>query len=77
MGNGKKIKAMQAETELANLRDQTSLKMQEIKLQIEEAEGSCHGSTISSRMMSLSIHEDKDSNIKNCLDQNGDVMDLQ
>ena len=34
------IKAMQAETELASLRDQTSLKMQEMKLRTEEAKGS-------------------------------------
>ena len=31
-----KIKAMQVETELAALRDKKLLKMQEIKLQIEE-----------------------------------------
>ena len=72
-----KLEELQAETELADLRDQTSLKMQEMKLQIEEAEVSCHGSTISHSLMSLSIDEDKGSSIKNWLDQNSGVMDFQ
>ena len=71
------FKAMQAETALANVRDQTSLKIQGMKLQIEEAEGSGHGSTISPSLMSLSIDEDKHSSVKNWLDQNSDVMDPQ
>ena len=56
---------MQAEIELANLRDQTSLKMQEMKLQIKEAEGCGHGSTISPSLMSSSIDGDKQSSVKN------------
>ena len=64
-------------TELADLRDQTSLKMQEMKLQIEEAEGSCHGSTVSPSLMSLSIDADKNSDNKSWLDQNSDVVDIQ
>ena len=70
-----KLKAMEAETELANLRDQNLLKMQEMKLQIEEAEGSC--SAISPSLMSLSIDEDKDSDIKSWLDENSVVMNIQ
>ena len=72
-----KLEELQAQTELADLRDQTSLEMQEMKLQIEEAEGSCHGSPISPSLMSLSIDEDKGSSIKNWLDQNSGVMDFQ
>ena len=34
---------MQDATELANLRDQIFLKMQEMELQIQEAEGFCPG----------------------------------
>ena len=72
-----KLEEMQAETELADLRDQTSLKMQEMKLQIEEAEGSCNGSTVSPSLMSISIDADKNSDIKSWLDQNSDVVDIQ
>ena len=72
----REIEAMQGETELADLRDQTFLKMQEMKLQIE-AEGSCHGSTVSPSLMSLSIDADKNSDIKSWLDQNSDVPDIQ
>ena len=72
-----KLEEMQAETELADLRNQTSLKMQEMKLQIEEAEGSCNGSTVSPSLMSISIDADKNSDIKSWLDQNSDVVDIQ
>ena len=67
----------QAATELADLRDQTSLKMQEMKLQIEEAEGSCNGSTVSPSLMSRANDADKNSDIKSWLDQNSDVMNIQ
>ena len=70
-----KLKAMEAETELANLRDQTLLKMQEMKLQIEEAEGS--RSAISPSLMSLSFDEDKNSDIKSWSDENSVVMNIQ
>ena len=56
---------MQAETELANLRDKTLLKMQKMVLQIKETDGSSRGSTISLSLMSSSVDEDEDSNIKN------------
>ena len=72
-----KREALQAETELADLWDQTSLKMQEMKLQIEEAEGSCHESTISPSLVSLSIDEEKNSTIKTWLDPSSDVADFQ
>ena len=43
-----RIEERRGETELAHLRDQTFPKMmQEMKHQTEEAEGSCHGSTVS------------------------------
>ena len=72
-----KLEEMQAETELADLRDQSSLKMQEMKLQIEESEGSCNGSTVSPSLMPISIDADKNSDIKSWLDQNSDVVDIQ
>ena len=72
-----KLEDVQAETELTELRDQTSLKMQEMKLQIEEAEGSCNGSTVSPSLMSLSIDAVKNSDIKSWLDQNSHVVDIQ
>ena len=71
------IEALQAETNLADLRDQTTLKMEQIKLQIEEADGSCLGSTVCPGLMSLSIDEDKDSSVKSWLNQNSDVTDVQ
>ena len=71
------IEAMQAGTELADLRDQTTLKMQQMKLQIDEAESSCLGSTVTPSLMSLSINDDKDSSIINWLNQNSDVKDIQ
>ena len=42
-----------------------------------EAEGSCLGSIISHSLMSISIDEDKDSRIKNWLNQNSDLTDLR
>ena len=69
----REIEAMQGETELADLLDQTSLKMQELKLQIEEAEGPCNGSTVSPSLMSLSIDADKNSDIKSFLEQNSEL----
>ena len=48
-----------------------------MKLQIKEAEGSCPGSTVSPSLMSLSIDEKKDSSIKNWLNQNSDVREIQ
>ena len=56
---------MQAETELTNLRERTLLKMQELNIQIKEADGSSRGSTISLSLTSSSIDEHEDSNIKN------------
>ena len=64
---------MQAETELADLRDRTTSKMQEMKLQFEEAENSRPGSTVSPNLMSLYIDGDKDSSIENWLNQNNDI----
>ena len=68
---------MQGETEVADLRDQTSLKMLELIFKIEEAKGSCNGSTVSPSLMSTSIDADQNSDIKSWLDQNSDVVDIQ
>ena len=70
-----KLGAVQSETELVDLRDQTSLKMQEMKLQIELAERSC-SNTSPSRMV-LSVDEHNDSCIKKWLDHNSDSIDFQ
>ena len=72
-----KLEAMQAETELANLRDETMLKMQELKNQIKESDFSCHGSTSCPSLTSVSIYESKDSNIKRWLEQNSDFVVFQ
>ena len=48
-----------------------------MKLRIEEAEGSGHGSTVSPSLLFLKIDEDKHSSVKNWLDQNSDFMDLE
>ena len=69
--------AMQGETELTDLRDQTSLKIKELKLQIGEAERSCYGSTVSLSLMPLPIDEKRTSDIKSWLDQTSDVMAIQ
>ena len=71
------LEAMQAETEIANMRDERFLKMQEAQLQLEEAGGSIRGFSISASLISLSIKEDKNSDIKNWLGQSSDVMDNQ
>ena len=71
------LEAMQAETEIANMRDERLLKMQEAQLQLEEAGGSIRGSSISASLISLSIKEDKNSDIKSWLEQSSDVMDSQ
>ena len=72
-----KLGKVQAETELADLRDQTSIKLQEMKLQIGEAEDSRNGSTVSPSLMSISVDADKNSNIKNWLEQKSDVVNIQ
>ena len=63
--------------ELADLHDQTSIKMHGTSFQIEVAQGSCHGSTVSPRVMSLSFDDDENSYIKSWLDQNRRPGDLK
>ena len=60
---------MQGDTDLADLRHQMSLKVQEMILQNKESEGSFHASPVS--RMSLSIDEDENTDIKNLLVQIG------
>ena len=70
------IEAVQAETYIADLRDQTTLRMQEMKWQIGEA-GLFLGSTVCPSLLSLFNDEDKDSSMKNRLNQICDVTDIQ
>ena len=47
-----------------------------MKLQPKEAEGSCHGSTVSPSLISKLIDEDKNSVFKSWLSQNSDIEEL-
>ena len=72
----RRLEEMRAEAEIAELESEKALKQQQMRLQIEEAEGSVRPSSLCPSLMSLSLKEDKDSDIKSWLNQaKGDSHD--
>ena len=65
----KKLQELQAESEIAELKRKKAFERQQMRLQIEEAEGSFRASSICPSLMSLTLEEDKNSDIKSWLDQ--------
>ena len=65
----KKLQELQAESEIAELKRKKAFERQQMRLQIEEAEGSFRASSICPSLMSLTLEENKNSDIKSWLDQ--------
>ena len=65
----KRLQELQAESEIAELRSKKTFEKHQLRLQIEEAEGSIRASSICPSLMSLTLEEDKNSDIKSWLDQ--------
>ena len=55
---------MRVENEIANMRDKRGSKLQEVQTQIEKADGFILSSSIVSSSISLSITEDRNSDVK-------------
>ena len=66
---------MHAESEIADLKRKKAFERQQMQLQIEEAEGSIRASSICPSLMSLTLEEDKNSDIKSWLDQGVEDLD--
>ena len=71
----KKLRELQAESEIAELKRKKAFERQQMQLQIEEAEGSIRASSICPSLMSLTLEEDKNSDIKSWLDQGVEDLD--
>ena len=71
----KKLQELQAESEIAELKRKKAFERQQMRLQIEEAEGSFRASSICPSLMSLTLEEDKNSDIKSWLDQGVEGLD--
>ena len=65
----KRLHELQAESEIAELKSKKTFEKHQLRLQIEEAEGSIRASSICPSLMSLTLEEDKNSDIKSWLDQ--------
>ena len=65
----KRLQELQAESEIAELKSKKDFEMQHMQLQIEEDEGSIRASSICPRLMSLTLEDDKNSDIRSRLDQ--------
>ena len=65
----KRLHELQAESEIAELKSKKAFEKHQMRLQIEKAEGSIRASSICPSLMSLTLEEDKISDIKSWLDQ--------
>ena len=71
----KKVQELQAEPKIAELKRKRAFERQHLRLQLEEAEGSIRASSYCPNLMSLSLEEHKNSEIKNWLDQGFEDFD--
>ena len=71
----KKLQELQAESEIAELKRKKAFERQQMRLQKEGAEGSIRASSICPSLMSLTLEEDKNSEIKSRLDQGIEDLD--
>ena len=71
----KKLQELQAESEIADLKRKKAFERLQIGLQIEEAEGSIRAPSICPSLMSLTLEEDKNSDIKSWLEQGVEDLD--
>ena len=70
-----RLHELQAESEIADLKRKKAFERQQMQLQIEEVEGSIRASSICPFMMSLTLEEDKNSEIKSWLDHAVEDLD--
>ena len=71
----KRLQELQAESEIAELRGKKAFEKHQLRLHIEEAEESVRASSICPSLMSLTLEEDKNSDIKSWLDQGVEDFD--
>ena len=71
----KKLQELQAESEIAELKRKKVFERQQMRLQTEEAEVSIRASSICPSLMSLTLEEDKNSDIKSWFDQGVEDLD--
>ena len=75
MEMSQKLFDLQAEAEIAEMESKKALEQHEMRLQIEEAEGSFRAPSICPSLMSLVLDEDKNSDIKSWLEQSDENFD--
>ena len=75
MEMSQKLFDLQAEAEIAEMESRKALEQHELRLQIEEAEGSFRPHSICPSLMSLVLDEDKNSDIKSWLEQSDENFD--
>ena len=71
----KRLQELQVESEIAELKSKKAFEKHQLRLQIEGAEGSIRASSICPSLMSLTLEEDKNSDIKSWLDQGVEDFD--
>ena len=70
-----RLKELQAESEIADLKRRKAFERQQMQLPIEEAEGSFRASSICASLISLTLEEEKTSEIKSWLEQGVEDLD--
>ena len=71
----KGLQELRAESEIVELRSKKAFEKHQLRLQIEDAEGSIRASSICPSLLSLTLEEDKTSDIKSWLDQGVEDFD--
>ena len=71
----KRLQELQSELEIAALKSKKTFEKHQLRLQTAEAEGSFRASSICLSLMSLTLEENKNSDIKNWLDQGVEDFD--
>ena len=72
----KRLQELQAESEIVEMKRKKGFEKHQLRLQLEEAEGSIRASSICPSLMSLTLEEDKNSDIKSWLDQGVEDFDI-
>ena len=71
----RKLLDLQAEAEIAEMESRKALEQHEMRLQIEEAEGSVRALSICPSLMALTLEEDKNSDIRSWLERSGENLE--
>ena len=70
-----KLLDLQAEAEIAEMESRKALEQHEMRLQIEEAEGSVRAVSVCPSLMSLTLEEDKNSDIRSWLERSDENLE--